>query len=283
MTFLLADLPMASTVTDQFGSSAKNWRHVSRLFLQGPLISTGAGPSVLAIPSFDVELLMGFGLWSLMGRGRQIGFRRPKRMKRQLLSAVAAAALIVGMTAASQAQDAEQPASQEVCPPDKCPPKGGAGEAPAAMPEEQSADQMQPAEGQAAQQPADEAKPAEGQTAEQPLPEDQQQQAGQKVEEAKPGDEPTHTGSTNAKVDINEEQATEIRTAVKEVNVEPVDVDFEINIGVAVPRTVVLHPLPRHIVEVVPVYEGFQFFILADGTIVIVDPGTFQVVYVLYA
>jgi hypothetical protein len=230
-------------------------------------------------------------------------------MKRQLLSAVAAAALFVGVPAV-YAQDAEQPAAGKVCPPDQCPPKGGA-EAPAVMPEEQPAQQLQEpsGDGQAAQQPAeeqpaqaevgkkkpateaDQAQPEEMQAKKKPAAQDTDQaQSGDQVQpeetqasKKQPGDEPTQTGSTNPKVEINKEQAVEIRTVVKEVNVHPIDIDFHVGIGVAVPRTVVLHPLPPRIVEIVPAYADYQFFILADGTIVIVDPVSFHVVYVLYA
>jgi hypothetical protein len=240
-------------------------------------------------------------------------------MKRHLLSAVAVLALIAG-SASVQAQDAQQPMqaqqpTQEVCPPEQCPPQGGNAEAPAVAPEQgQPVEEMQPPDGgQAAQQPMEEEQPADsgqaaqqpteeqpaesGQAAQQPveegqptkeragkkpLPEDQQQ-AAQPGDEQQPGEEPTETGSVKPSVEIDDEQATEIRTAVRDIDIDPVDVDFEINIGVAVPQTVVLHPLPPRIIEIVPAYADYEFFILADGTIVIVDPGSFRVVYVLVA
>jgi len=94
--------------------------------------------------------------------------------------------------------------------------------------------------------------------------------------------EPQTTGSTDAAVDINDEQRTEIHNTIIESHVEPVaHVDFDINIGVAVPTTVVLHPLPPRIVEVVPAYRGYEFFMLADGTIIIVNPRSHAIVYVL--
>ena len=58
---------------------------------------------------------------------------------------------------------------------------------------------------------------------------------------------------------------------------------MDLNIGVRIPQTVVLHPLPPEIVRIVPDYDGYRYFILADGTIVIVDPDSFTVVYVLAA
>jgi hypothetical protein len=225
-------------------------------------------------------------------------------MRRQWLSAVAAAALIGGIPAA-YAQDPPPaqgevyvdpdtgPGPDQVCPPGQvCPDAGGGvvidpdtGPGPDQLPPEgqaaqQPVEEAPPAEGQAAQE---EAAPAEGQTAEQPLPEDQQQQAGQESDQIKPGDEPATTGSVDPQLEINDEQTAELRTEVKELNVAPIDVDFQINIGIEIPRTVVLHPLPPRFIEVVPAYADYQFFILADGTIIIVDPVTWRIVYVLYA
>ena len=95
-------------------------------------------------------------------------------------------------------------------------------------------------------------------------------------------EEPATTGAISAKGKISDEQRTEIRNTIVETHVDPVaHVDFDINIGVAVPSTVVLYPLPPRIVEIVPAYASYQYFVLADGTILIVDPGTLQIVYVI--
>jgi hypothetical protein len=57
------------------------------------------------------------------------------------------------------------------------------------------------------------------------------------------------TGSVNATA----EQKTEIKQVITETKAEPVrDVNFEVNVGVAVPRTVELQPLPPRIVKLVP-------------------------------
>jgi hypothetical protein len=63
--------------------------------------------------------------------------------------------------------------------------------------------------------------------------------------------------------------------------VEPVDVDFDVNVGVAVPRTVTLRPLPPRVIEIVPAYRDYEYFVLADGRIVIVEPDTLKIVYIL--
>jgi hypothetical protein len=44
-----------------------------------------------------------------------------------------------------------------------------------------------------------------------------------------------------------------------------------------------LEVLPPRIVKIVPEYKGYRFFVLADGRIIIVDPDTLAIVYVLMA
>jgi hypothetical protein len=65
------------------------------------------------------------------------------------------------------------------------------------------------------------------------------------------------------------------------VKAEPVDIDIDVNVGVVVPRTVTLQALPPRVIEIVPAYRGYEYFVLADGRIVIVEPATFKVVYIL--
>jgi hypothetical protein len=79
---------------------------------------------------------------------------------------------------------------------------------------------------------------------------------------------------------ITNVQQTKIRETIKTVNVAPVHVDFHIGVGVAVPRTVELRPLPPAIIGIVPEYEDYRFFVV-PGEIVIVDPVTFDIVAVL--
>jgi len=91
------------------------------------------------------------------------------------------------------------------------------------------------------------------------------------------------SGETTASIDISEEQRTEIRNVIVETEVEPVEVDFDVEVGVSVPETIELHPLPPRIVEIVPEYEGYQYFVLENGQIVIVDPDSHEVVVVIVA
>jgi hypothetical protein len=90
----------------------------------------------------------------------------------------------------------------------------------------------------------------------------------------------TSTGSIE---NVTVEQKTEITQVLKEEKVESVsDVDFDISVGIEVPRQRVrLHRLPPRIVEIVPAYESYEYFVLADGRIVIVDPDTLKIVLIL--
>lgn len=101
-----------------------------------------------------------------------------------------------------------------------------------------------------------------------------------------PGTNATTDAGASASIDLTVEQETQIRTVVTEVQAEPVvaaDLDFDVTIGVAVPQTVLLKRLPVRVIEIVPDYEGFLFFILDDGRLVIVDPDTLQIVLIINA
>lgn len=91
------------------------------------------------------------------------------------------------------------------------------------------------------------------------------------------------SNETTASIDITSEQRTEIRNVIVESKAEPVDLDIEVNVGVVVPKTVELRPLPPRIIEIVPAYRSYEYFVLADGRIIIVEPGTLKVVYVIIA
>lgn len=89
------------------------------------------------------------------------------------------------------------------------------------------------------------------------------------------------TSAALTKVDVTVEQKTEITQIIKEEKVDPVGVDVDLSVGVIVPQTVKvkLKQLPPRIVEIVPGYEGYLFFVLADGRIVIVEPSTLNRCY----
>jgi hypothetical protein len=136
-------------------------------------------------------------------------------------------------------------------------------------------------EGQAGTTPTEE--PTEGKAQTEQPAEGQTETEGTAQTEQPADQDETQTGAI-APAEVTVEQKTEIKQVVQEVDVEPIAVDridFDINVGVAVPRTIVVHPLPPRIVEIVPEYEGYLYFILADGRIVIVEPDTLKIVVII--
>jgi len=88
--------------------------------------------------------------------------------------------------------------------------------------------------------------------------------------------------SKSATVNINETQRTRIAAAFSSVNVRPVNVNFNVAVGVAVPRTVALRTVPSSIVTIAPQFRGYSYFATSEQ-IVIVEPRRKTVVAVLPA
>ncbi|MBN9075474.1 MAG: hypothetical protein BGN87_16835 [Rhizobiales bacterium 65-79] len=83
-------------------------------------------------------------------------------------------------------------------------------------------------------------------------------------------------------VRVTDQERTQFRAVFREHHVRPVEhVNFEVDIGRRIPHTVHLYRLPPRIVEIVPAYEDYEYFALADGRIAIVDPYTWEIVYIL--
>jgi hypothetical protein len=55
------------------------------------------------------------------------------------------------------------------------------------------------------------------------------------------------------------------------------NINFTVNVGMALPTDVVVAPLPPEVVEVVPEYRGFDY-VVANDEIVFIDPSTRLVV-----
>ncbi|KAA0073708.1 DUF1236 domain-containing protein [Tardiphaga sp. P9-11] len=87
--------------------------------------------------------------------------------------------------------------------------------------------------------------------------------------------------SLNASVNIDDQQRTRVTQSISRLNVQPLNnVNFSLTVGTSVPRDIRLQTLPSEVVEVVPQYRGYSFFVVRDE-IVIVEPSTLQIVTVL--
>jgi outer membrane biosynthesis protein TonB len=93
----------------------------------------------------------------------------------------------------------------------------------------------------------------------------------------------TGQGAAGARAaNLSSEQKTKIRTVIREkVKAQPVtNVNFSINVGTVVPRTVHYYPVPAEVVTIYPAWRGYNF-ILVNEQIVIIDPTSFAIVAIL--
>ena len=94
----------------------------------------------------------------------------------------------------------------------------------------------------------------------------------------------TKTGSESkdrVAAKLDPQKKSQLTAAIDKVNAKPLThVDFSVSVGVAVPRTVELRPVPTTIVEIVPQYRGYDFFVVRDE-VVIVEPRTHKIVDVI--
>ena len=92
----------------------------------------------------------------------------------------------------------------------------------------------------------------------------------------------TERSGSAQRVQITEEKRTSIhQTILKERNVNRVTkVNFSINIGTRVPRSVRLEVLPASVITIVPEYRSYRYFVV-DDQICIVEPSTYEIVEVI--
>lgn len=86
---------------------------------------------------------------------------------------------------------------------------------------------------------------------------------------------------TRVSASLDPQKKSQLTTAFDRVDVKPVSrVDFSVSVGTAVPRSIDLRPVPRTIVDIVPQYRDYDFFVVRDE-IVIVAPRTHKIVDVI--
>src|SRR5262249_12607048 len=93
------------------------------------------------------------------------------------------------------------------------------------------------------------------------------------------------TGSnTGGAVSLTTEQKTKIRTSVIQAGsapkIERSQINFSLNVGTGVPRSVRVATVPTTLVEIHPAWRGFKYFVIGDE-VVIVEPDTLKIVAVL--
>lgn len=153
--------------------------------------------------------------------------------------------------------------------------------------------QTAPSQAQSAPQPSSS---SQAQTNTAPPANNQNQPATNSANNANPGGNTTagnqpastqganaQSSSTNVNVsaNLNDNQRTRFSESITRLNAKPVNnVNFSLSVGTVIPRDVQFQPLPAEVVEIVPQYRGYNFFLVRED-IVIVEPSTYKIVDVL--
>ena len=121
------------------------------------------------------------------------------------------------------------------------------------------------------------------------------------------GESKVPPGTTSDKIEqksgvqlVSEDQHSQIKTVIARVSgpqsrVDRRQIDFSVSIGAPVPRSVQVVALPNEIVQIVPQYRGFNYFVISYRTkdvgggdymlvwdqLVIIDPQTLEIVAII--
>jgi len=99
---------------------------------------------------------------------------------------------------------------------------------------------------------------------------------------ASQGTEGRAEGHRGSIASVTTEQRSRARSAFSSHRVAPVrDLGVAVNVGVRLPRTVHLYPVPLAVVEIVPAYREYEYIQIDDNRIAIIDPDTFEVVDII--
>jgi hypothetical protein len=126
------------------------------------------------------------------------------------------------------------------------------------------------------------AQPTTKQSQGQPAPATQQQTQGAPSGGSKQGATAQGGGTMTSKsVSLTTEQKTTIRSTVLTSSAPRVtNVNFDIKVGVVVPRTVRIAPLPPALITIEPEWRGYMYFVYNDE-IIIVEPRTLRIVEII--
>ncbi|MBS0245839.1 MAG: DUF1236 domain-containing protein [Proteobacteria bacterium] len=90
----------------------------------------------------------------------------------------------------------------------------------------------------------------------------------------------TGQGAAGAHASLTTEQRSKITTVIKQQKVKPVHLNVTVKVGTRIPQHVRYYPLPTEVVTIYPEWRGFDYILVGD-TIVVIDPGTREIVAVI--
>jgi len=90
------------------------------------------------------------------------------------------------------------------------------------------------------------------------------------------------SGTKGSIANISTEQKTRVKSVFSGHLVAPArDINVAVSVGVVVPRSVHFYPVPEDVVTIVPDYRGYEYFMIDDSQLAIVDPNTLKVVDII--
>jgi hypothetical protein len=92
----------------------------------------------------------------------------------------------------------------------------------------------------------------------------------------------TGQGAAAGSAKLSTEQRTKISTVIRQHKVEPTHLNVSVRVGTRIPDSVHFYPLPTEVVTIYPEWRGFNYILVGDQ-IVVVDPGTHEIVAILDA
>lgn len=99
---------------------------------------------------------------------------------------------------------------------------------------------------------------------------------------ASAGAEGKSSGPRGSITSVSPEQKTRVRAAFASHRVAPArDIGVSVNVGVKIPRSVHIYAVPEPIIAIVPEYRDYEYFMIDEDHVAIVDPDTLEVVDII--
>lgn len=99
---------------------------------------------------------------------------------------------------------------------------------------------------------------------------------------ASEGTEGRASGGRGSVASVTTEQKTQIKSVFTHHHVEPArNINVSVNVGVRIPHSVKLYPVPEDVIAIVPVYRDYMYVMLDDDRVAIIDPDSYEVVDII--
>ncbi|HEY1312002.1 MAG TPA: DUF1236 domain-containing protein [Pseudolabrys sp.] len=92
----------------------------------------------------------------------------------------------------------------------------------------------------------------------------------------------TGQGAAAGRANLSTEQRTKISAVFKQHRVSPTHLNVSVSVGTRVPDSVHFYPLPQEVYAIYPEWRGYEYILVGDQ-ILVIDPGSHEIVAILEA